>query len=273
MAKIGRNERCPCGSGEKFKRCCGTREAQAALERQASALEELAGLPFLFPRLRPRGDAFAAWAERIAMAELGTPRFDEGLALVDAAERERIGREQAEEHPQVWQSLVADLADEDLARKIVVSGAVVAGVWERRPRDYSFALALLEDSPDEDAAEALALVLDAGDLWNVFESASADAALAELDDDLDDEAYELMWNATIVEQARRLGGTWHEARLTELVARVRSRLPLEGFATASAILARACDEFEREPRVRERLAALLLADSVGRLALAPPLAA
>ncbi len=213
MAKIGRNERCPCGSGEKFKRCCGTREAQAALERQASALEELAALPFLFPRLRPRGDAFAAWAERVATAELGAPRFDEGLALVEAAERERIGRD-AEEHPQVWQSLVADLADEDLARKIVVSGAVVAGVWERRTRD-SLALALLEDSPDEDAAEALALVLDAGDLWNVFESASADAALAELDDALDDEAYELMWNATIVEQARRLGGTWHEARLTE----------------------------------------------------------
>jgi len=272
VAKIGRNERCPCGSGEKFKRCCGTREAQAALERQASALEELAGLPFLFPRLRPRGDAFAAWAERVATAELGAPRFDEGLALVEAAERERIGREQAEEHPQVWQSLVADLADEDLARKIVVSGAVVAGVWERRTRD-SLALALLEDSPDEDAAEALALVLDAGDLWNVFESASADAALAELDDDLDDEAYELMWNATIVEEARRLGGPWHDARLAELVARVRSRLPLEDFATASAALVRACDEFERDARGRERLAALLLADSVGRLRLALPLAA
>lgn len=23
MAKIGRNERCPCGSGKKYKRCCG----------------------------------------------------------------------------------------------------------------------------------------------------------------------------------------------------------------------------------------------------------
>jgi hypothetical protein len=23
MAKIGRNEKCPCGSGKKFKRCCG----------------------------------------------------------------------------------------------------------------------------------------------------------------------------------------------------------------------------------------------------------
>lgn len=23
VVKIGRNERCPCGSGEKYKRCCG----------------------------------------------------------------------------------------------------------------------------------------------------------------------------------------------------------------------------------------------------------
>ena len=23
MAKIGRNQRCPCGSGKKYKRCCG----------------------------------------------------------------------------------------------------------------------------------------------------------------------------------------------------------------------------------------------------------
>jgi uncharacterized protein YecA (UPF0149 family) len=22
-AKIGRNEQCPCGSGKKYKRCCG----------------------------------------------------------------------------------------------------------------------------------------------------------------------------------------------------------------------------------------------------------
>jgi len=25
MAKIGRNEKCPCGSGKKYKRCCGLR--------------------------------------------------------------------------------------------------------------------------------------------------------------------------------------------------------------------------------------------------------
>ena len=29
MAKIGRNEKCPCQSGKKFKRCCGLKEQEA----------------------------------------------------------------------------------------------------------------------------------------------------------------------------------------------------------------------------------------------------
>ena len=28
MAKVGRNSRCPCGSGKKYKRCCEAKEAQ-----------------------------------------------------------------------------------------------------------------------------------------------------------------------------------------------------------------------------------------------------
>ena len=31
MAKIGRNEPCPCGSGKKYKRCCLTKGVPAAL--------------------------------------------------------------------------------------------------------------------------------------------------------------------------------------------------------------------------------------------------
>ena len=39
MAKIGRNDPCPCGSGQKYKRCCLPRdEAAAAAERAAAAL-------------------------------------------------------------------------------------------------------------------------------------------------------------------------------------------------------------------------------------------
>ena len=37
MAKIGRNDPCPCGSGQKYKRCCLPRdEAAAAAERAAA---------------------------------------------------------------------------------------------------------------------------------------------------------------------------------------------------------------------------------------------
>jgi uncharacterized protein len=27
--KVGRNEPCPCGSGKKFKRCCGSADMRA----------------------------------------------------------------------------------------------------------------------------------------------------------------------------------------------------------------------------------------------------
>lgn len=274
MPKVGRNEPCPCGSGAKAKRCCGTREAQAVLERKTSALGKLMTLPVLFPHLRPGGEAFAAWAERVATTQLAEPPLDDAVALLEPGERERIEREHAQEHPHAWRSLVEDLGDKGLARKAVVRGAIAAGVWERRALDAE-ALELLEESPspDGDAAEALALVLDAGDLWSVFESGVADDALVELDDDLEDEPYELIWNATVADQARQLCGKWHHARLAELVARLRAHLPLADLPRATATLERACEAFEHDAGVRERLAAELLADSLCRLALAPALAA
>lgn len=36
MAKIGRNDPCPCGSGQKYKRCCLPRDAAVAAERAAA---------------------------------------------------------------------------------------------------------------------------------------------------------------------------------------------------------------------------------------------
>jgi hypothetical protein len=49
MAKIGRNDPCPCGSGQKYKRCCLTRdEAAAAADRAATRARavEPAAAPF-----------------------------------------------------------------------------------------------------------------------------------------------------------------------------------------------------------------------------------
>jgi hypothetical protein len=30
--KVGRNEPCPCGSGKKYKKCCGPKDAEALAE-------------------------------------------------------------------------------------------------------------------------------------------------------------------------------------------------------------------------------------------------
>jgi preprotein translocase subunit SecA len=32
--KVGRNEPCPCGSGKKYKKCCGAASVRAALDEQ-----------------------------------------------------------------------------------------------------------------------------------------------------------------------------------------------------------------------------------------------
>ena len=37
MAKIGRNDLCPCGSGKKYKRCCMANDAAAARAKLAAA--------------------------------------------------------------------------------------------------------------------------------------------------------------------------------------------------------------------------------------------
>jgi hypothetical protein len=46
MAKIGRNDPCPCGSGKKFKKCCYLKQhenaPQAATPQQVSLREEVA---------------------------------------------------------------------------------------------------------------------------------------------------------------------------------------------------------------------------------------
>lgn len=43
MGKIGRNQPCPCGSGEKYKRCCLTAHQMQRLEQQEAAQQEQVG--------------------------------------------------------------------------------------------------------------------------------------------------------------------------------------------------------------------------------------
>ena len=58
MAKPGRNEPCPCGSGNKYKKCCLAKDAaaeQAEREGQATARQR---------RERELEDDVAAWLQR-----------------------------------------------------------------------------------------------------------------------------------------------------------------------------------------------------------------
>src|SRR5207245_11066129 len=41
MAKVGPNDPCPCGSGQKYKRCCLPRDEAAAAERAAARAREV----------------------------------------------------------------------------------------------------------------------------------------------------------------------------------------------------------------------------------------
>ena len=98
-------------------------------------------------------------------------------------------------------------------------------------------------------------------------------ALAKIPDVLDDDAYEILWIAAIEAEAARLWSPRHEGRLARLVERLSAQLPVAGRANASVVLADGCAGFERDPEVRLKLAALLLADSLDPLQQAQILAA
>jgi hypothetical protein len=57
----------------------------------------------------------------------------------------------------------------------------------------------------------------------------------------------------------------HRRPLSRLVRRLAGELPDEEFRSASRAGALACDAFDRDRRVRSRVAALLLADMLGPL--------
>jgi hypothetical protein len=272
MSLVPRNSRCPCGSGIKYKRCCLDRERE--LVRRVDALEELVGLGSMFPLLRPDCPELDAWLDVRQDSDVTRALIEEAGALVPEAERQRIARTHAEEFPGVWRSLVDDLGDEAEAEQAVVIGAIVAVLGETRTVDQMI-LELIEADKEvaADPAEALALALEATDLWSIAEATALDDALTEIPDFLDDNAYELLWTAAIRSEAARLWSPRHERRLIRLVERLRAELPIAGSPNASAVLAKACSVFERDEVVRMKVAALLLADSLGPLQQAETLGA
>lgn len=50
MAKVGRNQSCPCGSGKKYKQCCLAKDEAAAAATREQQHRNAPSLPVRAPR-------------------------------------------------------------------------------------------------------------------------------------------------------------------------------------------------------------------------------
>jgi tetratricopeptide (TPR) repeat protein len=95
MAKIGRNDPCPCGSGQKYKRCCLPRE-EAATARAAALAREA-----------PRSGS--AVSEEIVWEDEGLDEAsNRPIDLIDAGrldEAEQAAHDLLQRYPQVHDGL------------------------------------------------------------------------------------------------------------------------------------------------------------------------
>lgn len=105
MSKIGRNEPCPCGSGAKYKRCCGPKDEALAQERFA---KDKAQRQAAEAAEREQRQARAAWYAEEARAHQEllalTEQSNAVIDLIDAGdldEAERQARALLERYPQV----------------------------------------------------------------------------------------------------------------------------------------------------------------------------
>ncbi|HEX6701512.1 MAG TPA: SEC-C domain-containing protein [Gaiellaceae bacterium] len=264
---VPRNAPCPCGSGKKFKLCHGTtRSEDHAYARREAALEEARELALLFPFLRPRGRRLLAHADRAA-AGLGDgegppEELVEGLASrVGDRERRRLVASYARLCPDPWAGLVRDLGDHELAKRLIVEGAVRAAIAERRipPRRMLSAVETADDilgCPET----ALPFLLAPQYVWTVLE---ASCVLEALD-----------WSEARTEHELRaldeLASAWttrvHQDRVRALARHIRRRLPIDGFPRTSRLLAEGAAEVERDAEFVHEVASTLLVLYVRRLA-------
>lgn len=222
-------------------------------------------LPTLFPALRPEGEAFDRWVDQLGavdIVELSERQLQEGVAPIEAGEKARIAAAAAALEP-AWQALSDELG-EGPACDALLLGGVLAALHEERTLDPEL-LELLEGGEAGHPVTALSSSLDPTDLWSVVEAAAAEAACEGIPDELDDEAYERLWESAIVETADLLWSDWHARRLATLVERVRGQLPARGFPRASALLAEGCEDVRKDAHLARSVAAELLGDTLGAL--------
>jgi hypothetical protein len=212
---------------------------------------DLLSLASLFPLLRPLDPRFEAWAAEVESREPTRELVEAGLGWAGRRERKRIARDS--------EALLGPLGKKE--RMVALMGSVVAALREERELEPG-ALDHLESCPGcrGEPAEALATVINATDLWSVGEAEQAEEALERVPQaEFDDQVF----GATLTLQAGAMWSKAHAKRLELLVERVRAQLPVDGHPLASSALAEACSELKRNHGVRERLAGLLLADTIG----------
>jgi hypothetical protein len=138
MARIGRNEPCPCGSGRKAKRCCGVQRGpdEDQLDRAFIAAEAFAAAPWLAHLDVDELDDL--WEEMLELpAHHLTLHFP--LPRIVTPELERLFETISDEEPDEEYDDALDDALDDLdtpAARAVLARAVVAlrdsGVLEPR---------------------------------------------------------------------------------------------------------------------------------------------
>jgi hypothetical protein len=268
VSRYERNAPCPCGSGLKFKRCCIGRED--ALERRADALEVLAGLGSFFPLMRPCGGELETWLAEHATPAAGEETLDKGISRLTDDDRRAIIDAYAFRYSDVWRGLVDDVGGSETAERIAIAGAVAAALMESRAPS---AQSLVWVAGEYETAEAQAFAHDPTSLWSIAETTLLDEALAAIDDGLDDDAYEVLWEATLEAVAREFWSDAHARRLDVLVQRLRASMPMLKPERAVQVLGDACVAFDEDEDVRRRVGALLLWDSLAALDRLPQTAA
>lgn len=250
---------CICGSGRPLERCHELpRRERRRHARQLQALGEAHDISVLFPWVRPQDGVLDAFAERIALELDPEDSFvppqviEEGVALLDRRERDRIVDAWAERYPEVWTSLCTAARDEELVRHTVVASAVRGAICERRPppRECLEPLesGLLRRSP----CSALAFVIAPPLVWGREQAFVAAGAVAHLRDTR--KRFDMLHDLTNGWVADE-----HIERVRVLASRLLSRLPVDGLPQASETLAEGCRQVEAEEELAAGLAAVLLA--------------
>ncbi len=138
MAKVGRNDPCPCGSGKKFKRCCLERvEAEERAEQLRAESERLAAE-------RDEGPTIAAVLERARAALQESRAFEEVDGLAERV-LELIDAGQYDEAEATARQLESEYPDEPLAIERLGQVQEARGSGDVAAEQYRRAVTLMDE--------------------------------------------------------------------------------------------------------------------------------